>query len=179
MATSNRTNNDKMLVSVASPSPMIAPVPETHEVRAPPRADLCAQRRRSRWPRQTRQRLRIRRPALGKWDPESRQLSRRASVGRDSTNRGRYSTARNRCPHSGRTWICALPCRQRKHMRSCGTETSAAVRVLPVACNVFSLLSGRRCGNSSCCRGEAPSALFASGASACSSCSGASIPRKP
>ena len=41
MATSNRANNDKMLVSVASPSPMIAPVPETHEVRAPPPAQAC------------------------------------------------------------------------------------------------------------------------------------------
>ena len=66
MATSNRANNDKMLVPVASPSPMIAPVPETHEVRAPPRAGLCAQRRRSRWSRQTRQRLRRRRLDLGR-----------------------------------------------------------------------------------------------------------------
>ena len=75
--------------------------------------------------------------------------------------------------------VTVLPCRQRKHMRTCGTETSAAVRVLPVASGVFTLLSGRRSGSSSCCWGEAPSALFASGASACSSCSGASISRRP
>ena len=36
--------------------------------------------------------------------------------------------------------VTVLPCRQRKHMRTCGTETSAAVRVLPVASGVFTLL---------------------------------------